>query len=200
MQSWADLGVSAYRGRNAEVGYFGEFLRAAVGGKLPEGSVLIIENLDRMSRQDPHIALSNFLQVIGAGVGIMTLTDGKLHTRESLKEDKTGMSLLVTLMVMVRAHGESSLKAERVSAAWKNKRARAREAGIPLTDRIPNWLDSVRDNAGSRTFVENRHADTVRRIFAETAQGLGRRMIVKRLNREGKDTFHANGAGGNVSW
>jgi hypothetical protein len=52
-KSWADLGVSGYRGRNARTGNFGEFLRAAKNGELPKDSVLLVENLDRVSRQTP---------------------------------------------------------------------------------------------------------------------------------------------------
>jgi DNA invertase Pin-like site-specific DNA recombinase len=189
VKSLEDLGISAYRGQNVNVGEFAEFLLAAETRQLPEGSVLIVENLDRMSRQAPRKALLTFLRLIDYGIGIVTLTDGVLHTAESLDNDQIGMGLFGALMVMIRANGESRIKGERVAAAWTRKRADAREAAIPLTDRIPNWLDSARDAAGRRVFTENRHADTVRRIFAETAQGFGRRMIVKGLNRDGKETF-----------
>jgi DNA invertase Pin-like site-specific DNA recombinase len=189
-QSLEDLGVSAYRGRNEQAGDFADFLAAAEAGELPKDSVLIVENLDRVSRQAPRKALTTFLRLINAGVGIMTLTDGTLHTAESLDKDPIGMGLFGALMVMVRANGESRLKGERVAAAWSKKRKKAREAAVPMTDRIPNWLDSKRDAAGRRTFSENKHANTVRRIFAETVQGLGRRMIAKGLNRgEGTPTF-----------
>lgn len=197
-QSLKDLGISAYRGRNEQAGEFADFLAAAEAGDLPKDSVLIVENLDRVSRQAPRKALTTFLRLINAGVGIMTLTDGTLHTAESLDKDPIGMGLFGALMVMVRANGESRLKGERVAAAWSRKRTRAREAAVPLTDRIPNWLDSKRDETGRRTFSENAHADTVRRIFAETAQGLGRRMIAKGLNREGKPTF-LSGSGWQIS-
>jgi len=100
------------------------------------------------------------------------------------------MKLFANLMVMIRANNESRLKGERVAAAWSRKRVAAREKSIPMSDRIPGWLVSHRDAAGQRTFTEHKdRAPIVRRIFAETAQGFGRRRIVKRLNREGKDPF-----------
>lgn len=197
-QSLKDLGISAYRGRNEQAGEFADFLAAAEAGDLPQDSVLIVENLDRVSRQSPRKALTTFLRLINAGVGIMTLTDGTLHTAESLDKDPIGMGLFGALMVMVRANGESRLKGERVAAAWSRKRAKARDDAVPLTDRIPHWLDCRRDAVGRRVFSENAHAGTVRRIFAETAQGLGRRMIAKGLNRESTPTF-LSGSGWQIS-
>jgi DNA invertase Pin-like site-specific DNA recombinase len=187
-KTWRDLGVSSYRGANVKAGQFAEFLRDVAADELPKGSVLILENLDRMSRQDPEDALMVFLGIIKKGIGILTLSDQKLYTRERLKQDRS--MLLITLMVMTRANEESALKGERVAAAWARKRLAARERSLPLTDRIPGWLLCTRDATGRRTFAEDMvKADVVRRIFAETEQGLGRRAIAKGLNREGKVSF-----------
>jgi hypothetical protein len=61
---------------------------------------------------------------------------------------------------------------------------------VPLTDRIPGWLISQRDANGRRVFTEDKQkADIVRLIFAQTIQGLGRRTIVKDLNRKGELSF-----------
>jgi DNA invertase Pin-like site-specific DNA recombinase len=136
VKSWADLGVSGYRGRNSRTGNFGEFLRAARAGELPKDSVLLVENLDRVSRQTPRKALSQFLEVIDLGIGVVTLTDDEWFTAESLDEDASGMKLFASLMVMIRANNESRVKGERVAAAWSKKRAAAREKSVPLSDRI----------------------------------------------------------------
>ena len=52
-----DLGVSAFRGRNARTGALGAFLVAIDDGLVPEGSLLLVESLDRVTRQDPWDAL-----------------------------------------------------------------------------------------------------------------------------------------------
>jgi DNA invertase Pin-like site-specific DNA recombinase len=190
VKAWKDLGVSGYHGKNALTGDYGEFLRAARAGELPKDSVLLVENLDRVSRQTPRKALSQFLEVIDLGIGLVTLTDNEWFTAQSLDDDASGMKLFASLMVMIRANNESRVKGERVAAAWSRKRAVAREKAVPLSDRIPGWLIVRRDEAGRRTFEENkRRADIVRRIFAETEQGFGRRQIVKGLNREGNLSF-----------
>jgi hypothetical protein len=142
-----------------------------------------------VSRQSPRKALARFLELIDIGIGVVTLTDGELYTAETLDDDASGMKLFASLMVMIRANNESRVKGERVAAAWSRKRVAAREKGLPLSDRIPGWLDCTRDAMGRRTFKANKKADIVGQIFAETDQGLGRRAIVKGLNREGELSF-----------
>jgi DNA invertase Pin-like site-specific DNA recombinase len=188
IKSLEDLGVSGFRGLNAKSGQFSEFLRAAEAKELPEHTVLLVENLDRISRQDPDEAMSLFLRVIHSGVEIVTLTDGKRYKKKTLKDDK--MQLFGTLFSMFRANEESSLKAQRVAASWSNKRREARELSVRVSDRIPGWLFSDRDAAGRRTFRKNDdRVKIVRRIFDETVQGFGRRVIVKGLNRGGEVSF-----------
>src|SRR5580693_3764849 len=48
-----DLGVSAYRGANVREGALGRFLEAVKGNQVPKGSYLLLESLDRFSRQKP---------------------------------------------------------------------------------------------------------------------------------------------------
>jgi hypothetical protein len=121
---------------------------------------------------------------------VVTLTDNEWYTAKSVDDDTTGMKLFASLMVMIRANTESRVKGERVAAAWAKKRERARENSLPLSDRIPGWLNSVRDAAGLRTFTPNdERVEIVKRIFEETAKGLGRRAIVKGLNGGGEKSF-----------
>jgi DNA invertase Pin-like site-specific DNA recombinase len=183
-----DLGVSAYRGKNTKEGRLGAFLEMIKDKKIAEGSVLIVESLDRFSRSQVREVLPDFLNVINSGIGVVTLADGRLYDIDSL--DKDNFALLAGLIVMTRAHEESERKGERVAAAWSRKRFEAREKSVPLTDRIPGWLIPERDGTGRRFFTEDKDkADIVRRIFAETDQGLGRRAIAKGLNREGRLSF-----------
>src|SRR5215218_5183997 len=56
-----DLGVSAFRGANAKVGALSEFLEAIRIGRVLRGSVLIIESIDRLSRNKVGEALQLFI-------------------------------------------------------------------------------------------------------------------------------------------
>jgi len=52
--------VSAFRGKNVATGsVLGDFLGAVRTGKVPRGSVLVVENLDRVSRDRACIFMSN---------------------------------------------------------------------------------------------------------------------------------------------
>ena len=48
-----DIGVSAYRGKNLASGAFGRFVAAVREGKVERGSDLLVELMDRLSRQAP---------------------------------------------------------------------------------------------------------------------------------------------------
>jgi DNA invertase Pin-like site-specific DNA recombinase len=63
-----DDGYSAYRGKHIEKGSLGHFLAEIKEGTIAKGSVLIAENLDRISRQGPKIARKIIEAVVDNGV------------------------------------------------------------------------------------------------------------------------------------
>jgi DNA invertase Pin-like site-specific DNA recombinase len=60
VEDYHDLGVSAFRGKNVEDGKLGLFLNAVKAGKVPRGSYLLVESLDRLSRQQLQKSLRIF--------------------------------------------------------------------------------------------------------------------------------------------
>jgi DNA invertase Pin-like site-specific DNA recombinase len=52
--TFQDLGVSAFKGDNLDHS-LGELLRACEDGLIPKGSALVVEALDRLSRQRPRV-------------------------------------------------------------------------------------------------------------------------------------------------
>src|SRR5262245_42786821 len=52
-----DRGVSAFRGKNRDLGALGEFLRQVENGRVLPGSYLVVESLDRLTREDIQEAL-----------------------------------------------------------------------------------------------------------------------------------------------
>jgi len=159
-----DIGVSAFKGANVADGALGLFLEAIKSGRISRGSYLLVESLDRLSRQELRKSLTLFLSIINAGVNIVTLADKRVYT-----EQKTELQdLLISLVVMSRAHEESQTKSLRVGAAWANKRAKA--ATQPLTAMCPAWLRLAKDR--SRYEVIEKRAAVIRRIFSESASPL----------------------------
>lgn len=72
-----ESGVSAYKPKNnANSGKLADLIEQAEKGIIPRGTVLIVESLDRVTRQSPIRALSKFIQILEAGLEIHTIGDG----------------------------------------------------------------------------------------------------------------------------
>ena len=75
-----DLGRSAYKSKHIMVGALGGFLERLDSkhpNRIPADSTLIIEAMGRLNRATPREALPVFLDIINAGVTIVTLRDGQ---------------------------------------------------------------------------------------------------------------------------
>lgn len=177
-----DIGVSAFKGANVKEGALGRFVAAAEAGAIQKGSYLLVENLDRLSRQKVKHSLALFLRIVGAGITIVTLYDKRVFREDELDLDDLFMSILS----MARAHDESVMKSERVGSAWKNKRGKA-AAGRPMTKRAPAWLNLSEDR--ERYEIISERAAVVCSMFEEAASGIGMYTIVARLNASKTKTF-----------
>jgi DNA invertase Pin-like site-specific DNA recombinase len=188
-----DLGTSAFKGANRLSGEFGTFLQAVKAGKIAAGSYLLVENFDRLSREKVLNAFSTFVDIINAGIIVVTLHDEVVHSREQYNQ--SAASLMLSLTKMSQAHEESAKKSVRLAAAWDAKRIRARDGEI-ATARCPGWLKKQGD-----AFVQlPERVAIVRRIFDEFVAGSGRGTIARRLNRDSVPPFgHGRGwHGGSV--
>lgn len=180
-----DLGKSAFRGEHhkGDKHALGAFIRQVESGRVPEGSYLIIERLDRLTREDVNDALELFLQ-LKKKIRIVQLSPVEvIHDRHS-----SPMQLMMALVELMRGRDESQAKSERCGAAWREKKRRARESGEVLTSRLPAWVE---EQNGKLRLIKDRAA-VVKRIFKLAASGYGRRSIVKRLTEEGVPAFAAH--------
>jgi DNA invertase Pin-like site-specific DNA recombinase len=187
-----DAGRSAYKGRHLDdTGELARFLAFVEDGTIPTGSILVVESLDRLSRERVRDALPRFLDLLAKGINVYTSTDRRLYT-----SDYNEIDLIVSIITMSRAHEESATKGSRVSSAWQNKHKEARETGKPLGKLHPLWLDLTPDG-----YVLNpNHAQMVRRIFDLSAKGYGSRVIAATLNQDGLPTFSAGRKNSSGLW
>ncbi|MBO9655173.1 MAG: recombinase family protein [Agrobacterium tumefaciens] len=186
--SLQDLGVSAWKGRNFKTGALGKFLAMVENGEIPKGSYLLIESLDRLSREAVPDALMLFMAIINAGIVIVTLgEDRQIYSRDRLNGDWT--KLIIGLAVMSRGHEESQTKSERIKAVAKRKREQAREGKGQITGITPAWIDAQRVDTNRYAFTLNQHAETVKAIYEMAARGLGATVIARKLNAEGVPAF-----------
>ncbi|WP_198356267.1 recombinase family protein [Sphingomonas sp. TX0522] len=179
-----DEGVSAFKGRHAEVGELGRFIAEVEAGIHPAGTILLTEKLDRLSREKAKKVFAWLLDITDLGVVVATVDGDRRYDRDNLD-----MAAIIEVVVKAElANDESEKKASRLSAAWAAKRSRlARGEPTVLTSRAPAWL-AVEGNP--RVFVvREERAAIVRRIFEDTVAGLGKHHIARNLNLEGVPTF-----------
>ncbi|WP_175657649.1 recombinase family protein [Burkholderia vietnamiensis] len=181
--TFEDLGVSAYRGANAEAGRLGEFLEAVRVGLVPRGSYLLVEALDRLSRLSPRKAVRVLEDIVEEGITVVTLNDGREYTEGNLDDDPT--SLLIAIVLFMRANEESATKSRRLKAAWEGKRQSIDDR--PLTAVTPAWV-SLNEATGKLELIPDRAA-IVRRIFEMYVAGVGYASIAEAFNREGIACF-----------
>jgi DNA invertase Pin-like site-specific DNA recombinase len=174
-----DRGVSGYHGThrgNPDRHALAAFVALVEKGQIARGSYLIVENLDRLSREDIVPALSLLLNLIQSGIRVVQLLPA-----ETIFDDKSNpMHLMMAIMELSRGHSESAMKSERGGRAWQEKKRRAAENGEPLTARGPAWLRLV----DGEWKIEPKTAAAVRRIYSMAVAGYGLTTITKKLNAE----------------
>lgn len=178
---YRDLGVSAFRKKNLETGKLAEFIEAVNAGKIPAGSFLIIEQFDRLSRANVNVALRLLMDLIEAGIVVVTLVDGKQWTKESLTDLA---DLFTAIIFLARANDESARKSDRLAAVWDQKKKRAADGTATriVTSEAPRWLRANADKTGFEPIPEL--VDSVRRVFEMRINGAGAAAICGRANRE----------------
>ncbi|MBL8901724.1 MAG: recombinase family protein [Rhizobiales bacterium] len=183
--SYQDLGVSAFRGANAETGMLGEFIEAVRAGAVPRNAWLLIEGMDRLSRAKPLKAMNLLQRICGEGITVVTLADQKVYNEQTLEDDP--WVFMMAYLVAIRANEESATKARRLKAAWSSKRATATER--VLTARAPTWLRLEGAKVNRKFVVIEEKAAVVRRIFDMTIKNVGQHKIAETLNMEHVPTF-----------
>lgn len=174
-----DAGVSGYRGkhRKANKHALAHFLDLVERGRVPPGSYLIVENLDRLTREEPEESIPLVLNLIKAGIRIVQLIPTEMTYEPGMDFGK----LMMMLWELARGHGESKRKSGLLGEAWREKKAEARKSGKPYGKMCPAWLE-LADGAYR---LKADAAAAVRNIFQWSADGLGTFGILDRLNREG---------------
>lgn len=170
-----DLGVSAFRGTNALVGNMKTFLDAIKAGTVRPGSALIVESVDRISRQGIDEGYDLCKGILKNGVHLVTLQPEREFGPEAVKSLSKGA--LELQLILERAAEESEMKSHRRKSGWKLARDKARAGGGPMSKQCPAWLEVTDD--GFR--VKDKAAAAIRRIYAMAIDGLGVHRIADKL-------------------
>ena len=189
----SDAGRSASKGHHLTKGALGRFLQLAQSGKLGGSPILLVEAIDRLSRQEPLDAIETILTgLVGSGVRVITLEDGAEYSRETLRSDPT--KLLVLVVKMQAAYEYSARLGMRIRDSWDKAREQIRNGTIARPRQFcPAWCDWEPEQGYSL----NAKAETARLIM-QMLQDHGSYVVAQHLNGIGVPTFkgkrwsHAN--------
>lgn len=176
-----DVGKSGFHGHHVKFGALGGFLRLVKEGQIADGSYLLVESLDRLSREDVLTAQAQFLEILSAGINVVTLIDGMHYHR-----DKDFTQLIISLTYMSRANNESAEKSKRIKDVIRNRKLDAIAGKPRYNHHLAGWLTQTRiGETKDYEFSLNEKAAGVLRAFELYDSGMGAWSVAKHLNTEG---------------
>ena len=179
VETLTDKGQSAWKGDHLRVGELGRFKQRVEQGDIPRGSYLVVENLDRLSRQDVKKARRWIEEVTDAGVKVAVASPApdKVFDEASVSGENI-VDLLQYLLEAQRSNKESERKSEFQQKAIAGFMDKARQ-GVVYSKRMPAWLKGEKNGQFE---VDEARAAIVRQIYEWCAAGQGIHMIAKKLN------------------
>jgi len=175
-----DLGVSAFKGNNIKT--LEGMIKAAKDGKIPAGSVMILEAVDRLTRTELDAAYDLFRDILKSGVEIYVDRGSRHFTKDSLKNP---MDLLIAIMELHAANEYSSKLSQRVSAAYKSKSEKILKGEKVKINHLPSWIND--------DFTLNGKAKIVAGIVESYLNGKGPGKITQDLNISDVPTLTGRG-------
>lgn len=177
-----DAGKSGYDRDDFDKYALAGFLDKIKSGYVRPGDYLLIENLDRLSRENEVEAFGLFLDILRQDIRIVQLSP---YVNEFTRQ-ATMPQLMHAIVELSRGHSESKMKSERGRAAWVAKRSRVRE-GKAVKMTLPGWL--IPGEPGAKPTLDPARVKVVLRIFALARDGYGVSVIARKLNADGVPVF-----------
>ena len=174
------LAASAFRDEHIRKGPLGKFIASVEAGLLPKDRqiILLIEEIDRLTRQIHDQAYDLCLRLMRSGVWLCTMMDGEIYSLDLIN---SSLEKRLKLQLKLDAARDHSVKLQnRLNAVWENRRARIVAGEKIVTDASPYWL-MVED--GSFVLPVS-HKQIIIQINRECRNGLGVRAITKLFNTE----------------
>lgn len=175
--TYEDLGLSAYKGKHAREGAFSEFIDALENGLIIPGTVLLVESLDRLSREKIGEAIERLKYILKCGIDVITLSDNTQYSEASLDDP---YALIKAILIAQRANEESEIKSSRVKISWKKKRDEAELNGRIMTKACPRWL-RVSPDYSHFEVIESK-VKVIKKIFSLRKENKSLTAITKYLN------------------
>lgn len=179
VETLIETGKSAYHGRNRALGgKLREIEDRAARGELA-GKVLIVEAMDRLSRQEPLESVTLLSTLAKQGLTICESSTGTIYDASSISDHWA--HLLIAFARAGEAHDSSRIKSQRITSAWRATQEQLQTRDGKADPRLcPSWIEVV---DGAYRVVETRAA-VIRRMFDMAATGHGLRPIAAMANED----------------
>lgn len=173
-----DRGKSAYRGSNAKTGNFRTLLERIETGEIGKGDYLVVESIDRLTRQRLIVSAEMLQGILRKGIRIYTTIDQKCYEVDDPSRDLE--TLIMVQVIAKRANEESETKSKRISAAWRSRINQAKNGQkiIKIGKSIPYGL---RYEAGQLVRIEA-ECEEVERLFTLMLD-TGMNSAIKEINK-----------------
>ncbi|MBJ8875065.1 recombinase family protein [Citrobacter koseri] len=178
----SDQGVSAFKGLNISEGELGAWMEEVRNG-MWDSSILVVESIDRFSRQNPFDVMGYINALMAHNVAIHDVMANIVISRSNSKD------LPFVMMNAQRAYDESKYKSDRIRKGWAKKREQAFNKGSIVTNKRPQWIDVEDDK-----YVLNHKAAVIKEIFELYKTGLGCPTIAKELQKKEGERYKFNRA------
>ncbi|MCC6127283.1 MAG: recombinase family protein [Pirellulales bacterium] len=195
-----DRGLSGYHGTHRKKGALGRFLKMVEAGQIPPGSILLVESIDRLSREEFITSFDTVKALLSNDITIHTLDDDTDYTKESLSK---GLSWKLFGKVE-SAHESSQRRSDLGKANWEKKRKDALDGKITAR-RDPAWIKTVKNKDKRYVEIESLNAipeaaDAIRMIFDLKRKGIGKDSIARILNEKAAWTPPPNANSKSEGW
>ena len=184
-----DEGRSAYHGSNrAEGAALYDFENKARDGHFANGAVLVVESLDRLTRQGHEETVDLMRLLARNGVTVATFQDGQIY-EAGQRLDLASIITIITIIVKAELnHDEIEKRQSRNLAAWGKKIEKIQDGDRKaITAMVPAWLTV---NPETRTIEPHPYrVELLNQIFDWYVEGCGMVWIERELNRRREPTW-----------
>lgn len=183
-----DRAQSASKGHHRTKGELGRLLAAIHEGAVPSATVLIVENVDRLTRESVLDAYTMLATMIRAGIVLLVCGDDELELYDEAAINGRAGDRLYTELRAAYKYTRRLGQLQRARHERRREQAARGEHIIP-NGIVPGWLDR---DLRSRTHTLNQHASTIERIFRECREGASAKEIAAGLNRDDVPTMRGS--------
>jgi hypothetical protein len=174
--------ASAFHGDHRKKGVLGVFLKFVETGKIARGSILLVENVDRFSREGVFVTLrESIFKMFEHGIALHTIAPEVKYEPGC----ENGTEFIGLMLYIQAAHAASARRSDLMKDARARERGWAQASKRIMTKQAPHWiaLKEHKDRSTEWIFKPG-GKEAINLIFKLKLQGLGNDLITERLNAE----------------